>query len=99
MGCCQLSALFALRSASGMGQHDASAQRPAQMQVVTLTGHGGLDRLVMREDYPVPKPSAGQVLVEVGASDRPSFNGPDGEGPSPLPYARPIRQSRFARSG
>lgn len=37
------------------------------MRAVILTGHGGLDKLVYREDWPVPRPRAGEVLVEVGA--------------------------------
>ena len=34
---------------------------------VYLTGHGGLDKLVVREDIPVPVPEPGEVLVKVGA--------------------------------
>lgn len=37
------------------------------MQAVQLTGHGGLDRLVIRDDVPVPEPAAGEVLIEVTA--------------------------------
>ncbi|RWN50273.1 alcohol dehydrogenase family protein [Mesorhizobium sp.] len=37
------------------------------MRAVILTGHGGLDKLEYREDWPVPTPGAGEVLVEVGA--------------------------------
>ena len=40
---------------------------PEVMQAVVLTGHGGLDRLVFRDDWPVPRPGPGQVLIEVGA--------------------------------
>jgi NADPH:quinone reductase-like Zn-dependent oxidoreductase len=40
---------------------------PATMHAVVLTGHGGLDRLEYREDWPTPKPAAGEVLVRVGA--------------------------------
>lgn len=35
------------------------------MSGVYLTGHGGLDKLVYREDIPVPTPQAGEVLIEV----------------------------------
>ncbi|MER9007999.1 alcohol dehydrogenase family protein [Mesorhizobium sp. M0862] len=40
---------------------------PTSMRAVILTGHGGLDKLEYREDWPVPKPSAGEVLIKVGA--------------------------------
>ncbi|MGX9182105.1 alcohol dehydrogenase family protein [Mesorhizobium sp. BHbdii] len=39
----------------------------ASMRAVILTGHGGLDKLEYREDWPVPTPGAGEVLIEVGA--------------------------------
>jgi NADPH:quinone reductase-like Zn-dependent oxidoreductase len=38
---------------------------PQIMSGVYLTGHGGLDKLVYREDIPVPVPQAGEVLIEV----------------------------------
>jgi NADPH:quinone reductase-like Zn-dependent oxidoreductase len=37
------------------------------MRAVVLTGHGGLDKLDYREDWPVPAPGPGEVLVRVGA--------------------------------
>jgi NADPH:quinone reductase-like Zn-dependent oxidoreductase len=37
------------------------------MRAVVTTGHGGLDKLIYREDVPVPVPGPGQVLIEVGA--------------------------------
>jgi NADPH:quinone reductase-like Zn-dependent oxidoreductase len=40
---------------------------PTTMKAVLLTGHGGPEKLVYREDVPVPKPAAGEVLVEVAA--------------------------------
>jgi len=40
---------------------------PETMKAVQLTGHGGLDKLVYREDVPVPRPAAGEVLIEVSA--------------------------------
>ncbi len=40
---------------------------PRTMKAVQLTGHGGLDKLVYREDVPVPEPAAGEVLIEVSA--------------------------------
>jgi len=40
---------------------------PETMRAVVLTGHGDYDKLVYRDDWPTPKPSAGQVLVKVHA--------------------------------
>jgi len=40
---------------------------PETMKAVLLTGHGGLDKLAYREDVPVPRPAAGEVLIEVSA--------------------------------
>jgi len=40
---------------------------PEKMRAVVLTGHGGLDRLEYREDWPVPEPGPGDVLVRVAA--------------------------------
>jgi len=37
------------------------------MRAVVLTGHGGLDKLEYREDWPTPQPGNGEVLVRVGA--------------------------------
>jgi len=41
---------------------------PETMKAVVLTGHGGLDKLEWREDVPVPRPEAGEVLIRVSAS-------------------------------
>lgn len=41
---------------------------PTQMQAMVLTGHGGPDKLVWREDVPVPRPAPGEVLIRVGAA-------------------------------
>lgn len=41
---------------------------PANMRAVLLTGHGGFDKLVLRDDVPVPAPGPGEVLVRVGAA-------------------------------
>lgn len=38
------------------------------MTAVLLTGHGGLDKLELRHDIPVPQPGPDQVLIAVGAS-------------------------------
>ena len=40
---------------------------PTTMRAVLLTGHGGLDKLVYREDVPVPLPGPGEVLIKVAA--------------------------------
>jgi NADPH:quinone reductase-like Zn-dependent oxidoreductase len=41
---------------------------PEKMAAVHLTGHGGIDQLVYREDVDVPKPGAGEVLVKITAT-------------------------------
>jgi NADPH:quinone reductase-like Zn-dependent oxidoreductase len=41
---------------------------PALMRAVLLRGHGDYDQLEYREDVPVPKPAAGEVLVRVAAA-------------------------------
>lgn len=38
------------------------------MQCILLTGYGGLDKLMVVDDHPVPVPGAGEVLIEVGAA-------------------------------
>ena len=38
------------------------------MKAVQLTGHGGPEKLEYRQDAPVPEPSEGEVLIEVGAA-------------------------------
>lgn len=44
------------------------ANVPATMTAMLLTGHGGTDRLVYREDVPTPVPGPGEVLVKVTAT-------------------------------
>ncbi len=41
---------------------------PDTMAAMLLTGHGGLDKLVYREDVPAPRPAPGEVLVQVTAT-------------------------------
>lgn len=41
---------------------------PEHMTAVLLTGHGGLDRLELRHDVPVPAPGLGEVLIHVAAA-------------------------------
>lgn len=38
------------------------------MAAVLLTGFGGLDKLVYREDVPVPRPAPGEVLIRISAA-------------------------------
>lgn len=41
---------------------------PKKMRGMLLTGHGGLDQLVLRDDLPVPVPGPRDVLIRVGAA-------------------------------
>ena len=41
---------------------------PKKMRGVFLTGHGGLDKLEIRDDIHVPKPRPYEVLIRVGAA-------------------------------
>ena len=41
---------------------------PATMRAVLLTGHGGFDKLDVRDDVPVPRPEPDEVLIRVGAA-------------------------------
>ena len=41
---------------------------PKTMKAVLLMGHGGLDKLVFRDDIPVPVPGPHDVLIKVGAA-------------------------------
>lgn len=40
---------------------------PKTMRAVVTMGHGGLDQLVLHEDWPTPAPDAGEVLIAVRA--------------------------------
>jgi NADPH:quinone reductase-like Zn-dependent oxidoreductase len=40
---------------------------PGTMRAVVTMGHGGLDQLVLHEDWPRPDPAPGEVLIRVGA--------------------------------
>lgn len=56
--------------AGGRKSGPPSGARPAlpdTMRAAVLTGHGGLDRLSFRGDWPRPCPEPGQVLIQVGA--------------------------------
>ena len=41
---------------------------PSSMHGVQLVGHGGFDKLMYREDLPVPLPDVGDVLIQVAAA-------------------------------
>ena len=41
---------------------------PKIMRGVWLTGHGGLDKLEIRQDIPVPAPGPSDVLIQVAAA-------------------------------
>ena len=41
---------------------------PETMTAVLLTGYGGFDCLDVRDDVPVPRPGAGEVLVRISAA-------------------------------
>lgn len=41
---------------------------PGHMQAVVLTGYGGLDKLEVRDDVPVPVPGQDEVLIRVTAA-------------------------------
>ncbi|WP_218940237.1 alcohol dehydrogenase family protein [Denitrobaculum tricleocarpae] len=45
----------------------ATFQIPDTMRAVVLTGHGGFDKLVYREDCPTPRPGPGELLIKVHA--------------------------------
>ena len=47
--------------------HGVHTALPHLMRAVVLTGHGGLDRLSVREDWPRPDPGPREALVAVGA--------------------------------
>jgi len=40
---------------------------PNTMTAAVLTGHGGLEKLIVRDNIPVPEPKANEVLINVGA--------------------------------
>jgi len=41
---------------------------PTTMKAIVLTGHGGLDRLELHQDWPVPVPGDSEVLIRVRAT-------------------------------
>lgn len=59
----------AARAEAGRQHSRPSGQgnRQKYMKAMVLTGHGGLDKLEYRKDFPVPVPAEGEVLLEVSA--------------------------------
>ncbi len=51
---------------AGLGRQ-GTMNLPTTMRAVLLTGYGGLDQLVLRDDVPVPVPGPGEVLIAVAA--------------------------------
>ncbi|EJB07249.1 Zn-dependent oxidoreductase, NADPH:quinone reductase [Rhizobium leguminosarum bv. trifolii WSM597] len=45
-----------------------SERLPERMKGVLLTGHGGFEKLEYRDDIPLPRPKAGEVLIRVAAA-------------------------------
>ena len=41
---------------------------PSTMRAAVLTGHGGPEKIEIRDDIPVPSPAAGEVLIRVLSS-------------------------------
>ncbi len=40
---------------------------PDKMKAMVTMGHGGLEQMVLRKDWPRPEPAAGEVLIKVAA--------------------------------
>lgn len=47
---------------------EPAGELPPTMAAMLLTGHGGIDRLIYRQDVPRPTPGPNQILVEVTAT-------------------------------
>ena len=45
-----------------------SENAPTTMSAMLLTGHGGIDKLIYRQDVPTPSPARGEVLVQITAT-------------------------------
>ena len=43
------------------------SELPTTMRAMVTEGHGGLDKIVLHEEWPRPDPAAGEVLIRVGA--------------------------------
>ena len=49
-------------------RHIIDERYTQKMSGVYLTGHGGLEKLVYKEDIPVPTPKSGEVLIKVNGA-------------------------------
>ncbi len=45
----------------------ATGNLPQTMRAMVTMGHGGLEQMVMHDDWPCPRPAPGEVLIRVGA--------------------------------
>lgn len=68
---------------------------PRQMRAVVLTGHGGLDKLEVRDDWPAPEAGPGEVLIRVGAA---GLNNTDINTRTGW-YSRTVREGTTAEGG
>jgi NADPH:quinone reductase-like Zn-dependent oxidoreductase len=68
---------------------------PATMRAMVLTGHGGLDKLAFHDDWPVPSPGPGEVLIAVGAC---GMNNTDINTRTAW-YAKTVREGTTAQGG
>jgi NADPH:quinone reductase-like Zn-dependent oxidoreductase len=68
---------------------------PTTMRAVVLHGHGGLDQLEFRDDWPVPEPAADEVLIRVGAC---GMNNTDINTRTAW-YSRTVREGTTAEGG
>ncbi|PAQ08907.1 alcohol dehydrogenase family protein [Mesorhizobium temperatum] len=57
-----------MNSESARSSIGSLALIPEVMTGVLLVGHGGFDKLVYRDDIPVPMPGPGEVLIKVAAA-------------------------------
>jgi NADPH:quinone reductase-like Zn-dependent oxidoreductase len=51
-----------------VGEDTLAQQSSGRMTAVLLTGHGGYDRLQLRDDVPIPAAGPGEVLIHVRAA-------------------------------
>jgi NADPH:quinone reductase-like Zn-dependent oxidoreductase len=56
-----------MKVSSAASPETITGESVAVMRATVLTGHGGVDKLVFRMDYPSPTPARDEVLIKVGA--------------------------------
>lgn len=59
--------MFTMKTTSATISETAAGGSKAVMKATVLTGHGGIDKLEFRTDYPAPAPQQDEVLITVGA--------------------------------